>query len=117
MITKAIQRNIRTLHTLSNIKSGWEAVIGIEIHAQINTKTKLFSDSSTSYNDHVNTHVSVIDAAFPGVQPRLNQRAVELAIRTALAMDGQIQKKSSFDRKHYFYPDLPQGYQITQQRG
>ncbi|CEG64240.1 hypothetical protein RMATCC62417_01251 [Rhizopus microsporus] len=116
MITKAIQRNIRTLHTLSNIKSGWEAVIGIEVHAQINTKTKLFSDSSTSYNDHVNTHVSVIDAAFPGVQPRLNQRAVELAIRTALAMDGQIQKKSSFDRKHYFYPDLPQGYQITQQR-
>lgn len=86
MITKVIQRNIRTLHTLSNIKSGWEAVIGIEVHAQINTKTKLFSgththtyilyveltryiDSSTSYNDHVNTHVSVIDAAFPGVQP------------------------------------------------
>ena len=92
-----------------------------------------YIDSSTSYNDHVNTHVSVIDAAFPGVQPvrmktcfliaridrvqRLNQRAVELAIKTALAMDGQIQKKSSFDRKHYFYPDLPQGYQITQQRG
>ncbi|KAG1459257.1 hypothetical protein G6F46_010272 [Rhizopus delemar] len=73
-------------------------------------------DSSTSYNDQVNAHVSVIDAAFPGVQPRLNQHAVELAIKTALAVNGQIQKKSAFDRKHYFYPDLPQGYQITQQR-
>ncbi|RCH81389.1 hypothetical protein CU098_000334, partial [Rhizopus stolonifer] len=115
--------------TKSTIKEGWEAVIGIEVHAQINTKTKLFSgnrkltrsilislDSSTSYNDMVNTHVSPMDAAFPGVQPRLNDHAVELAVKTALALQGQVQKKSTFDRKHYFYPDLPQGYQITQQR-
>ncbi|CAO3672199.1 unnamed protein product [Rhizopus stolonifer] len=73
-------------------------------------------NSSTSYNDQVNTHVSAVDAAFPGVQPRLNQHAVELAVKTALALDGKIQKRSTFDCKHYFYPDMPQGYQITQQR-
>ncbi|KAI8370898.1 B subunit of glutamyl-tRNA amidotransferase [Choanephora cucurbitarum] len=102
--------------TKNAIKEGWEAVIGIEVHAQINTRSKLFSDSSTSYNDMVNTHVSSVDAAFPGVQPRLNDRAVELAVKTALALQGQVQNRSTFDRKHYFYPDLPQGYQITQQR-
>ncbi|KAI7903225.1 Glutamyl-tRNA amidotransferase B subunit [Cokeromyces recurvatus] len=64
----------------------------------------------------VNTHVSAIDAAFPGVQPRLNNHAIELAVKTALALQGQVQKRSLFERKHYFYPDLPQGYQITQQR-
>ncbi|KAI9269932.1 aspartyl/glutamyl-tRNA amidotransferase subunit B [Sporodiniella umbellata] len=107
--------NFRSLST-NCIKEGWEAVIGIEVHAQINTNTKLFSGSSTSYNDQVNTHVSTIDAAFPGVQPKLNRKAVKLAIKTALAFDGDIQKRSTFERKHYFYPDLPQGYQITQQR-
>ncbi|KAI8994896.1 aspartyl/glutamyl-tRNA amidotransferase subunit B [Pilobolus umbonatus] len=104
------------LLSTARIKEGWEAVIGIEVHAQLNTKTKLFSDSSTSYNDPINTHVSVMDAAFPGVQPRLNDHAVELAVKTALALQGNVQRKSTFDRKHYFYPDLPQGYQITQQR-
>ncbi|GAA5815423.1 hypothetical protein MFLAVUS_008931 [Mucor flavus] len=115
--TKVHKRHgsVRLLNT-STIKEGWEAVIGIEVHAQINTKTKLFSDSSTSYNDLINTHVSSFDAAFPGVQPRLNDHAVELAVKTALALQGQVQKRSTFDRKHYFYPDLPQGYQITQQR-
>ncbi|KAI9476340.1 MAG: Asp/Glu-ADT subunit B [Benjaminiella poitrasii] len=106
----------KRLLTASSIKEGWDAVIGIEVHAQLNTRTKLFSDSSTSYNDMVNTHVSTIDAAFPGVQPRLNDHAVELAVKTALALQGQVQKRSIFERKHYFYPDLPQGYQITQQR-
>ncbi|KAF1806279.1 GatB/GatE catalytic domain-containing protein [Mucor lusitanicus] len=109
-------RFFATASTKGFIKEGWEAVIGIEVHAQINTKTKLFSDSSTSYNDQVNTHVSTIDAAFPGVQPRLNKKAVEMAVKTALALQGQVQHRSTFDRKHYFYPDLPQGYQITQQR-
>ncbi|KAI9348845.1 Aspartyl/glutamyl-tRNA amidotransferase subunit B [Pilaira anomala] len=112
---RQLRNTVRLLNT-SSIKEGWEAVIGIEVHAQINTKTKLFSDSSTSYNDLINTRVSSFDAAFPGVQPRLNDHAVELAVKTALALQGQVQKKSTFDRKHYFYPDLPQGYQITQQR-
>ncbi|CAO3616839.1 unnamed protein product [Mucor hiemalis] len=75
------------------IPTCWEAVIGIEVHAQINTKSKLFSDSSTSYNDPINTHVSAVDAAFPGVQPRLNEHAVELAVKTAIALQGQVQKR------------------------
>ncbi|KAG2214007.1 hypothetical protein INT47_001278 [Mucor saturninus] len=115
--TRHLHATKRLLSTAKgSIKEGWEAVIGIEVHAQLNTKTKLFSGSSTSYNDLINTHVSTIDAAFPGVQPRLNGHAVELAVKTALALQGNVQKKSTFDRKHYFYPDLPQGYQITQQR-
>ncbi|KAI8085068.1 B subunit of glutamyl-tRNA amidotransferase [Halteromyces radiatus] len=105
-----------TFVTAKPIKEGWEAVIGIEVHAQINTKTKLFSDTPTSFNEPVNSNVSIIDAAFPGVQPRLNQHAVQLALKTALALKSNIQTRSTFDRKHYFYPDLPQGYQITQQR-
>ncbi|KAL0074746.1 aspartyl/glutamyl-tRNA amidotransferase subunit B [Phycomyces blakesleeanus] len=98
------------------IKDNWEAIIGIEVHAQINSNTKLFSDTPTSFNDLVNTNISTIDAAFPGVQPTLNGRCVELAVKTALALDSKVQSLSTFDRKHYFYPDLPQGYQITQQR-
>ncbi|KAI8336671.1 Aspartyl/glutamyl-tRNA amidotransferase subunit B [Chlamydoabsidia padenii] len=105
-----------TYATLRTIKEGWEAVIGVEVHAQINTKTKLFSDSPTSFNEPINTNVSIVDAAYPGVQPRLNEHAVQLAIKTALALNSDIQTRSTFDRKHYFYPDLPQGYQITQQR-
>ncbi|KAI7865013.1 aspartyl/glutamyl-tRNA amidotransferase subunit B [Spinellus fusiger] len=98
------------------IKDNWEAVIGIEVHAQINSTTKLFSDTLTSFNDPVNTRVSIVDAAFPGVQPTLNSRCVDLAVKTALALESKVQLYSTFDRKHYFYPDLPQGYQITQKR-
>ncbi|CAO3663793.1 unnamed protein product [Umbelopsis ramanniana] len=71
-------------------------------------------DSLTSFNAPVNSNISVVDAAFPGVQPTLNERCVELAVRTAIALGSSINKRSTFDRKHYFYPDLPQGYQITQ---
>ncbi|CAG8470520.1 8561_t:CDS:10 [Ambispora gerdemannii] len=95
-------------------RNKWEAVIGLEIHAQIKSKTKLFSSSSTSFNKPVNTNVSVIDAAFPGTIPQLNARCVELAILTSFALSCNIQRVSSFDRKHYSYPDLPAGYQITQ---
>ncbi|KAM3585931.1 hypothetical protein VKS41_002469 [Umbelopsis sp. WA50703] len=94
--------------------NGWNAVIGLEIHAQIDTRTKLFSDTVTSFNSPVNTNISVVDAAFPGVQPTLNEKCVELAVKTAIALGSTINKRSTFDRKHYFYPDLPQGYQITQ---
>ncbi|CAG8577198.1 1233_t:CDS:10, partial [Paraglomus brasilianum] len=92
----------------------FEAVIGLEIHAQINSKSKLFSSSSASFNKPVSSNVSVIDAAFPGTIPKLNKKCVDLAVATAFALSGEVQRTSSFDRKHYFYPDLPAGYQITQ---
>ncbi|KAF8231413.1 glutamyl-tRNA amidotransferase [Tricholoma matsutake] len=95
---------------------GWKVVIGIETHAQIKSRRKLFSESSTSdIGEPPNTHVSTFDAAFPGTLPKLNQKCVDLALRTALALQCDIQPRSSFDRKHYFYSDLPAGYQITQQ--
>jgi len=113
MHTRVLARTCirRSVHTPRN---GWKAIIGLEIHAQIDTKTKLFSDTLTSFNAPVNSNISVVDAAFPGVQPTLNERCVELAVRTAIALGSTVNKRSTFDRKHYFYPDLPQGYQITQ---
>ncbi|TFK43869.1 Glutamyl-tRNA amidotransferase subunit B, mitochondrial [Crucibulum laeve] len=95
---------------------GWQVIIGIETHAQIKSRLKLFSESLTSHpDDPPNTHVSPFDAAFPGTLPKLNPKCVDLAIRTAVALQSDIQPRSSFDRKHYFYSDLPSGYQITQQ--
>ncbi|KIM76374.1 hypothetical protein PILCRDRAFT_77807 [Piloderma croceum F 1598] len=94
---------------------GWEVVVGLEVHAQLKTRQKLFSESLTSELGHVaNTHVSPYDAAFPGTLPHLNSKCVDLALRTALALDSKVQPRSAFDRKHYFYSDLPTGYQITQ---
>ncbi|KAF8317016.1 Glutamyl-tRNA amidotransferase B subunit [Cantharellus anzutake] len=93
---------------------GWQAVIGIEVHAQIRSRAKLFSPSSNSQDISPNAHVSLFDAAFPGTLPVLNRRCVDLAVRTALALGCDIHQRSSFDRKHYFYADLPSGYQITQ---
>ncbi|KAJ7696001.1 Glutamyl-tRNA amidotransferase B subunit [Mycena rosella] len=94
---------------------GWQVVIGIETHAQIHSRQKLFSNSLTSgLGEAPNTHVSPFDAAFPGTLPILNQNCVDLALRTAIALNSKIQTRSSFDRKHYFYSDLPAGYQITQ---
>ncbi|KAF8208754.1 Glutamyl-tRNA amidotransferase B subunit [Mycena galopus ATCC 62051] len=94
---------------------GWQVIIGIETHAQIKSRQKLFSDSLTSgLGEAPNIHVSPFDAAFPGTLPKLNQDCVDLALRTAIALDSRIQAWSSFDRKHYFYSDLPSGYQITQ---
>ncbi|KAK9466214.1 GatB/GatE catalytic domain-containing protein [Lipomyces arxii] len=87
---------------------------GLEIHLQLNTKTKLFSDSRTSFQGTPNQHVSTYDLAYPGTQPILNKHAVLLALRAALALDCEINLNSRFDRKHYFYPDQPAGYQITQ---
>ncbi|TFK28925.1 glutamyl-tRNA amidotransferase [Coprinopsis marcescibilis] len=95
---------------------GYQVIIGIETHAQIKSRHKLFSNALTSEpSDSTNDHVVVFDAAFPGTLPKLNPNCVDLAIRTALALKSNIQKSSSFDRKHYFYSDLPSGYQITQQ--
>ncbi|GAB6031134.1 hypothetical protein CHUAL_007942 [Chamberlinius hualienensis] len=94
----------------------WESVIGLEIHAQISSKTKLFCGSKNCYGERVNTNVSYFDAGHPGTLPVLNKRCVEAGILTGLALNCTINKKSEFDRKHYFYSDLPVGYQITQQR-
>ncbi|NUY39526.1 Asp-tRNA(Asn)/Glu-tRNA(Gln) amidotransferase subunit GatB [Wolbachia endosymbiont of Litomosoides brasiliensis] len=96
------------------IKRGWEVVIGLEVHAQVSSKTKLFSSSSTEFGAEHNTQVSLVDAAMPGTLPILNYHSIEQAIRTGLALSAEINKSSYFDRKNYFYPDLPQGYQITQ---
>ncbi|KAJ7644265.1 Glutamyl-tRNA amidotransferase subunit B, mitochondrial [Roridomyces roridus] len=94
---------------------GWQVIIGIETHAQLKARQKLFSNSLTSsLGEEPNTHVSPFDAAFPGTLPNLNQNCVDIALRTAIALNCNIQPRSSFDRKHYFYSDLPTGYQITQ---
>ncbi len=95
-------------------KQDWETVIGIEAHCQILSKSKLFSRASTEFGCNENENVSFIDAAFPGVLPSLNGECVKQAVKTGLALQGKINKVSMFDRKNYFYPDLPSGYQITQ---
>ena len=92
----------------------WETVIGLEIHAQLLTASKLFSGSATRYGAEPNTQTSWIDAALPGVLPVLNKKAVEFAIRLGLALGATINRESVFARKNYFYPDLPKGYQISQ---
>ena len=92
----------------------WEIVVGLEVHAQVISDSKLFSGSSTTFGAEPNTQVSFIDAAFPGMLPVLNRTCVAQAIRTGLGLNAQINLKSRFDRKNYFYADLPQGYQISQ---
>jgi aspartyl-tRNA(Asn)/glutamyl-tRNA(Gln) amidotransferase subunit B len=92
----------------------WEVVIGIETHAQLLTRSKIFSGSSTAFGAPANTQANAVDIALPGVLPVLNRAAVECAIRFGLAVDGQVAPKSVFARKNYFYPDLPKGYQISQ---
>ena len=92
----------------------WEVVIGLEIHAQVTSHSKLFSGASTEFGGAPNSHVSLVDAAMPGMLPVINEECVAQAIRTGLGLKAQINLRSVFDRKNYFYPDLPQGYQISQ---
>jgi aspartyl-tRNA(Asn)/glutamyl-tRNA(Gln) amidotransferase subunit B len=92
----------------------WEVVIGMEVHAQVTSKSKLFSGASTEFGGEPNSHVSLVDAAMPGMLPVINEECVKQAIRTGLGLNAKINLKSVFDRKNYFYPDLPQGYQISQ---
>ena len=92
----------------------WETVIGLEIHAQLATNSKIFSGSSTAYGAEPNTQASLVDLGMPGVLPVLNQEAVHFAVKFGLAVDAQIAPRSVFARKNYFYPDLPKGYQISQ---
>ncbi|MGE5772639.1 MAG: Asp-tRNA(Asn)/Glu-tRNA(Gln) amidotransferase subunit GatB [Hyphomicrobiales bacterium] len=92
----------------------WEVVIGMEIHAQVTSQSKLFSGASTEFGGAPNSHVSLVDAAMPGMLPVINEECVRQAIRTGLGLKAKINLRSVFDRKNYFYPDLPQGYQISQ---
>ena len=92
----------------------WEIVIGMEVHAQVIAKSKLFSGASTAFGAEPNTQVSLVDAAMPGMLPVLNEHVVEQAVKTGLGLNSEIMNTSVFERKNYFYPDLPQGYQISQ---
>jgi aspartyl-tRNA(Asn)/glutamyl-tRNA(Gln) amidotransferase subunit B len=92
----------------------WEVVVGMEVHAQVTSNAKLFSGASTVFGGRPNSHVSLVDAAMPGMLPVINEECVRQAIRTGLGLNARVNYKSVFDRKNYFYPDLPQGYQISQ---
>src|SRR5471030_2037886 len=92
----------------------WEVVIGMEVHAQVLSKSKLFSGASTEFGAEPNSQVSFVDAGMPGMLPVINEKCVEQAVRTGLGLKAKINLSSIFDRKNYFYPDLPQGYQISQ---
>ncbi len=99
---------------IAGAQSDWELVIGMEVHAQVASKAKLFSGASTEFGADPNSHVSFVDAAMPGMLPVINDFCVAQAVRTGLGLRAEINRFSAFDRKNYFYPDLPQGYQISQ---
>jgi len=104
-----------TQHALIKGETGeWEMVIGLEVHAQVTANSKLFSGASIEFGAAPNTHVSLVDAAMPGMLPVLNEYVVEQAVKTGFGLNAQVNKISVFARKNYFYPDLPQGYQISQ---
>ncbi|MEO1651164.1 MAG: Asp-tRNA(Asn)/Glu-tRNA(Gln) amidotransferase subunit GatB, partial [Pseudomonadota bacterium] len=102
------------LNLISGATGDWEVIVGLEVHAQVASEAKLFSGASTAFGGSPNAHVSLVDAAMPGMLPVINQECVAQAIRTGLGLKAQINTRSVFDRKNYFYPDLPQGYQISQ---
>src|SRR5216683_6389613 len=99
---------------LKGATGDWEVVVGMEVHAQVTSNAKLFSGASTAFGGEPNSHVSLVDAAMPGMLPVINRECVRQAVRTGLGLKAKINLKSVFDRKNYFYPDLPQGYQISQ---
>ncbi len=107
-------RNAEARQLIKGATGDWEIVVGLEIHAQVTSKAKLFSGSSTAFGAEPNSHVSLVDAAMPGMLPVINEECVRQAVRTGLGLNAQINNRSVFDRKNYFYPDLPQGYQISQ---
>ena len=105
---------VRKSKLIKGATGDWEVVIGMEVHAQVTSKAKLFSGASTEFGGPPNSHVSLVDAAMPGMLPVINEECVRQAVRTGLGLKARINLKSVFDRKNYFYPDLPQGYQISQ---
>ncbi len=105
---------VKTAKLIKGANGDWEVIIGLEVHAQVTSKAKLFSGASTTFGGEPNSQVSLVDAAMPGMLPVINEECVRQAIRTGLGLKAKINLKSVFDRKNYFYPDLPQGYQISQ---
>ena len=97
-------------------RSKYTPVIGLEIHAQLLTNSKIYNSDSAEYGGLPNTNISVISLAHPGTLPRLNKKVIELAVRMGIACESEISRVQIFDRKNYFYPDLPKGYQLTQDR-
>src|SRR5450432_2331858 len=106
--------NTASAKLIKGVTGDWEMVIGLEVHAQVTSNSKLFSGASTEFGGEPNSHVSLVDAAMPGMLPVINEECVRQAIRTGLGLKAQINLRSIFDRKNYFFPDLPQGYQISQ---
>jgi aspartyl-tRNA(Asn)/glutamyl-tRNA(Gln) amidotransferase subunit B len=104
----------KTSKLIKGATGDWEVVIGMEVHAQVTSRAKLFSGASTAFGGGPNEHVSLVDAAMPGMLPVINEECVRQAVRTGLGLKAKINLKSVFDRKNYFYPDLPPGYQISQ---
>ena len=101
-------------YTIEGTTGAWEVVVGLEVHAQVISKSKLFSGAATAFGASPNSQVSFVDAAFPGMLPVVNREAIAQAVRTGLGLEAEINLVSRFDRKNYFYADLPQGYQISQ---
>ena len=101
----------------ADIKNKYELVIGLEVHAQLLTASKMYNSDSAEYGNMPNTNVSVITLGHPGTLPKVNKMAVEYAIKMGIACNGEITRNNIFARKNYFYPDLPKGYQITQDKG
>ncbi|MEL0184585.1 MAG: Asp-tRNA(Asn)/Glu-tRNA(Gln) amidotransferase subunit GatB [Hyphomicrobiales bacterium] len=114
MLTKSEINNVSPRFIIESQTGDWEVIIGLEIHAQVMSNSKLFSGSSASYGGEPMSHVSLVDAAMPGMLPVINKQCVRQAVKTGLGLKAEINKYSVFDRKNYFYPDLPQGYQISQ---
>ena len=102
------------MYTIKGKTTDWELVIGLEVHCEILSKAKVFSGASATFGGEQNTHVSFIDAGFPGMLPKVNEKCIEQCVKTGMGLNAKINNYSRFDRKNYFYADLPQGYQITQ---
>ncbi|MBN66090.1 MAG: Asp-tRNA(Asn)/Glu-tRNA(Gln) amidotransferase GatCAB subunit B, partial [Rickettsiales bacterium] len=101
-------------YTIKGNTGEWEVVLGMEVHAQVTSNAKLFSGAPTDFGSEPNQNVSLVDAAMPGMLPVINEKCIEQAVRTGLGLKAKINLTSVFDRKNYFYADLPQGYQISQ---
>src|SRR5277367_3100850 len=104
----------RSTNLIKGATGDWEVIVGLEVHAQVTSRSKLFSGASTAFGGEPNAHVSLVDAAMPGMLPVINGECIAQAVRTGLGLKAKINLRSVFDRKNYFYPDLPQGYQISQ---
>src|ERR1700689_3951209 len=114
MMGNSMNARARTAKLINGATGDWEIVVGMEIHAQVTSQSKLFSGAATAFGGEPNSHVSLVDAAMPGMLPVINEECVRQAVRTGLGLNAKINLRSVFDRKNYFYPDLPQGYQISQ---